>query len=233
VANGDELLGAAMYSSALRAVDASPLEAARFIEKVSTHTRRVVGGATAAAMGVTTALLGNFASAAHSITTDDKYAARQQLLQKRHARTTRQGLRMGVEALATGLRGAAEGAYRDPLEGARARGLGGFLAGMGRGICGLVTKPLAGGAVALSKATEGITSDVKRAAHTAHDDEHMRMRTPRELGSGGGGPHARVLPYPQPPAAAFAYLGLRAAAPDPSAGPLLTKSAAQPTIERR
>ena len=106
---------------------------------------------------------------------------------------------MGLEALRDGIWSAATGAVTQPVEGARSSGLIGFLRGVRNGLGGLLTKPVAGAAVAMAKASEGISSDVKRATYgAAAHDAHVRMRAPRRLGTGE---RARLLPYPRMPAA--------------------------------
>ena len=160
----------------------------------------VVGGTTARVVGVAGVLLGNVAGLANTITPDLEYQQRLQLLRQRHPKTTRQGVRLGLEALKDGFASGSAGVVRAPLEGARADGAVGFVLGLQRGIQGLFTKPLAGAAVFAVKATEGVSSDVMRVTHAQVVDQHVRMRQPRLLGTGQ---QARLLPYPRlPPVAA-------------------------------
>ena len=160
------------------------------------HVAHVVGGTTARVVGVASVLLGNVAGLANTITLDSEYQQRLQLLRQRHPKTTRQGVRLGLEALKDGFASGSAGVVRAPLEGARADGAVGFLRGLQRGIRGLFTKPLAGAAVFAVKATEGVSSDVMRVTHAHVVDQHVRMRQPRMLGTGQ---QARLLPYPRHP----------------------------------
>ena len=178
---------------ALRRVDATSGETKKFLESVTKHTRQVVGGTTAGVVGVAGVLLGHVAGLAQATTWDDEYQERQQLLRQRHPENTRQGLIMGLEALRDGFSSASAGVVRKPMEGAHTGGVAGMLWGLQRGLRGLCAKPLAATAVAATKATEGIASDVMRATHATVLDQHMRMRQPRMLGVGHG---ARILPYP-------------------------------------
>eukprot|EP00966_Prymnesium_polylepis_P175677 4065971-Prymnesium_polylepis.2 len=183
----------ARFSGVGGALENASAETLRVMESFTKQATQAVGGTTARVVGVTSLLLGGIAGVASAIALDEDYQNREQLLQQRAPKTTRQGLRLGFRGLTDGLSSATEGVVLHPLEGARRGGALGFVRGVYRSIHGLVIKPLAGTALLGAKGTEGLASDVIKATHAMVLDQYVRMRQPRLLGSGQ---NSRVLPYP-------------------------------------
>ena len=127
---------------------------------------------------------------------DAAHQQRLQLIRQRQAKTTREGVLLGLEALRSGLSSATTGVVHETLEGARTGEVLGLLRGVQRGVRGLWSKPLAGVAVLAVKTTEGVASDLMRVTHAQVVDQYVRMRQPRMLGTGL---QARLLPYPRLP----------------------------------
>ena len=189
---GSSALGAAL-GSAFRRVDASSAETVRVLEAVTKQATHLVGGTTAGLVGMASAMLGNVGTLASNITLDEQFQERQQLMQQQHPKTTRQGVRMGLRAIADAATSASTDVVLQPWEGARTGGAVGLLRGLYRSLTGLVVKPLAATAVLGAKTAEGLASDLMRATHARGLDQYVRMRQPRELGA----PGARILPYPR------------------------------------
>ena len=68
---------------------------------------------------------------------------------------------MGLEALSEGIIDGVAGVFEQPVRGALDGGAAGFARGAGRGLVGVVAKPLSGLAGLASKTTEGIASDAR------------------------------------------------------------------------
>lgn len=68
------------------------------------------------------------------------------------------------------------GVVTNPLEGARSGGFKGFIVGTGKGLAGLVTKPIAGIADVVIKTSEGFSN-----RHDGKEEEEIgiRVRKPR------------------------------------------------------
>lgn len=67
-----------------------------------------------------------------------------------------------------------------PMEGAERNGISGFFSGLGKGIVGVIAKPVIGVFDLASNVTEGIKNTT-----TVFDDDLDRQRLPRHIGSGG------------------------------------------------
>lgn len=68
---------------------------------------------------------------------------------------------MGFEALSEGIIDGVTGVFEQPVRGAIDGGAAGFAQGIGRGLLGVVTKPMSGLAGFASKTAEGIASDAR------------------------------------------------------------------------
>lgn len=69
----------------------------------------------------------------------------------------------GGEAMAAGLFRGITGVVTKPVEGARDKGLHGFISGIGKGMAGLVLQPVSGAVDMASKAVEGVNASKARA----------------------------------------------------------------------
>ena len=110
-------------------------------------------------------------------------------VQQEKASTAKQGFRMGGRQLADGFLSGAAGIVQQPVRGAMSGGAGGFVNGLGRGLVGAVTKPVAGIAGFTSKWTEGLASDAKKltpdAMKAAQQTRVLRVRQPRRIAIDG------------------------------------------------
>ena len=155
----------------------------------------VFGGGAAGVLNATSAgtkIIGHFASA---LTFDPNYRRRRQLLLQQHAGGTGQGLYLGLEALGDGIIEGVSGVFEQPVRGAMEDGAAGFARGVGRGLVGVVTKPITGLAGLASKATEGLASDARMIApgrRSLQQQLLLRMRQPRLIG-----PDNVLLAYPR------------------------------------
>ena len=91
------------------------------------------------------------------------------------------GVTQGASSLATSFASGVAGVVLQPLEGAERDGVGGFFKGIGKGLVGVVTKPLVGVFDLASNVTEGI-----RNTTTVFDGGNItRIRPPRFVGRDG------------------------------------------------
>eukprot|EP00850_Spirogloea_muscicola_P005223 SM000023S07679 [mRNA] locus=s23:814661:836470:+ [translate_table: standard] len=92
------------------------------------------------------------------------------------------GLREGGEALAKGLFRGVTGILTKPLEGAKSRGVVGFVTGVGKGVIGAAAQPASGVLDLLSKTTNGMNaSRLRLAAAITYEEELSRRRLPRAI----------------------------------------------------
>ncbi|KAF9044538.1 vacuolar protein sorting-associated protein 13 [Hymenopellis radicata] len=115
-------------------------------------------------------------------TFDSEYQARRRMNQRRNKpRHAIYGVAAGGEALASSVASAMEGVLMKPIEGAESGGAFGFFKGVGKGVVGVVTKPVIGVFDLASNVSEGI-----RNTTTVFDNpEKDRMRQPRLVPSDG------------------------------------------------
>jgi len=109
-------------------------------------------------------------------TFDAEYQAKRRMSQRRNRpRHAIYGVTAGSEALASSVASAMEGVVMKPIEGAESEGALGFLKGVGKGLVGVVTKPVVGVFDLASNVSEGI-----RNTTTVFDNpERDRVRVPR------------------------------------------------------
>ena len=101
-------------------------------------------------------------------------------------------LPQGMQAMGLGLVGGVSGVFQEPVRGAMEGGKAGFIKGVGRGLVGVVAKPMSGFAGMVSKTSEGMASDAKRVTVRGKEkDTQLRVRQPREIGA-----DSVLLPYP-------------------------------------
>lgn len=115
-------------------------------------------------------------------TFDSEYQARRRMTQRRNKpRHAIYGVTAGGEALASSVTSAMEGIFMKPLEGAETEGALGFFKGVGKGLVGVVTKPVVGVFDLASNVSEGI-----RNTTTVFDNpERDRVRLPRLVPADG------------------------------------------------
>ena len=157
----------------------------------------VVGGTGAYAFGLVSMVMGGVSNGFGALAIDPQYNARRQLAQQQHVAHSGEGLLLGMQALGHGLIGGVSGVIEQPIRGMAHGGGLGFVKGVGRGLVGIVAKPLSGIAAAVSKTSEGVAADARRVTpgqlFRSRADQH-RVRQPRVIG-----PDGVLLPYPRPP----------------------------------
>lgn len=109
-------------------------------------------------------------------TFDSEYQARRRMTQRRNRpRHAIYGVAAGGEAFASSVTSAMEGVLMKPIEGAESEGALGFFKGVGKGLVGVVTKPVVGVFDLASNVSEGI-----RNTTTVFDNpDRDRVRLPR------------------------------------------------------
>ncbi|KAF8078623.1 vacuolar protein sorting-associated protein 13, partial [Lyophyllum atratum] len=115
-------------------------------------------------------------------TFDSEYQARRRMAQRRNKpRHAIYGVAAGGEAFASSVTSAMEGVLMKPIEGAESEGALGFFKGVGKGLVGVVTKPVIGVFDLASNVSEGI-----RNTTTVFDSpERERVRLPRHVSADG------------------------------------------------
>ncbi|RDB28887.1 Vacuolar protein sorting-associated protein 13 [Hypsizygus marmoreus] len=115
-------------------------------------------------------------------TFDSEYQARRRMAQRRNKpRHAIYGVAAGGEALASSVTSAMEGVLMKPIEGAESEGALGFFKGVGKGLVGVVTKPVIGVFDLASNVSEGI-----RNTTTVFDSpDRDRVRLPRHIPADG------------------------------------------------
>ncbi|KAF9459895.1 vacuolar protein sorting-associated protein 13 [Collybia nuda] len=115
-------------------------------------------------------------------TFDAEYQARRRMTQRRNKpRHAIYGVTAGGEAFASSVTSAMEGVLMKPIEGAESEGALGFFKGVGKGLVGVVTKPVIGVFDLASNVSEGI-----RNTTTVFDSpDRERVRYPRHVSPDG------------------------------------------------
>lgn len=88
------------------------------------------------------------------------------------------GLVKGFSSAGTSLWSGVTGLVRQPYEGAREEGVGGFIVGVGKGAAGLVTKTVSGAVDIVAKTAEGIDNQAKGSERLALASRKMRNPRP-------------------------------------------------------
>jgi vacuolar protein sorting-associated protein 13A/C len=92
----------------------------------------------------------------------------------------------GGEAMAAGLFRGITGVVTKPVEGARDKGLSGFITGIGRGMAGLVLQPVSGAVDLASKAVEGVNASKATVVDLVREGgSGARRRPPLAVGASG------------------------------------------------
>ena len=140
--------------------------------------------------------MGTSSALAH-LTFDTRFKYLRGRAQARRATSTLSGLRIGMGVLGGGV----ATLVTEPLRASRADGVRGLARGLLIGTVGGVAKIVSGGFFLLSKAAEGLASDLHRFDILApsRDVPRLRMRQPRQLLDG------ELLPYPPPTMFAAAF----------------------------
>ncbi|KAF5370222.1 hypothetical protein D9615_010080 [Tricholomella constricta] len=115
-------------------------------------------------------------------TFDSEYQARRRMAQRRNKpRHAIYGVAAGGEAFASSVTSAMEGVLMKPIEGAESEGALGFFKGVGKGLVGVVTKPVIGVFDLAANVSEGI-----RNTTTVFDSpDRERTRLPRHVPADG------------------------------------------------
>ncbi|KAH9849745.1 vacuolar protein sorting-associated protein 13 [Lenzites betulinus] len=115
-------------------------------------------------------------------TMDSEYQLRRRMNQRRNRpRHAIYGVAAGAEALATSVVSGVEGVLLKPIEGAESEGAKGFFKGVGKGLIGVVTKPVIGVFDLAANVTEGIRNTTTVFDNPARD----RVRLPRLVPADG------------------------------------------------
>ncbi|CAK0808004.1 unnamed protein product, partial [Prorocentrum cordatum] len=124
-------------------------------------------------------------------TLDDEYVERQaRARRRRQIGSVQQGVAEAVGDLGEGLGGMLD-VVRRPVRGAREGGVGGFVAGVGKGLVSSVVKPIGAVGRAVAHICAGVAAQVGSAAEGAHREVVRVRRPPRLL----AGPLGAVVEY--------------------------------------
>ncbi|UZJ53507.1 hypothetical protein CBS101457_002827 [Exobasidium rhododendri] len=144
----------------------------------STAVKSIVFGLTDSASKVTGSISQGLASA----TMDREFQARRRMTKFRNKpRHALLGLSAAGQSFFTSVTSGVEGLALRPLEGAEENGAAGFVAGIGRALVGLATKP----AVGFFDAASNITEGVRNTTGLFEKNEIDRVRLPRFIASDG------------------------------------------------
>eukprot|EP00911_Craspedida_sp_UC1_P002454 UC1_evm1s1827 len=128
--------------------------------------------AVAGAAGFVTSITGTIGNSLAVLSMDEDYQRARKHGSARHRSVAGQ-LEHGGAQFAQSLYEGATGIFLQPLKGAKAEGAKGFFKGIGKGLIGVVAKPMAG-------IVDLTTTTVDSLRRLAHDDEHVsRYRLPR------------------------------------------------------
>ncbi|KAL3928092.1 MAG: hypothetical protein SGPRY_002540 [Prymnesium sp.] len=167
----------------------------------------VAGGVSAGFMGVFSTGFKHVGTLAGGLALDPQFERNFEQAYRSHtprsrqekSSTSKQGFRTGRKLLADGFLSGFAGIVQQPVRGALSGGSGGFVNGLGRGLVGAVTKPVAGVAGFASKWSEGIASDAKKLTPDGMREARMsrvlRVRQPRLMSAEGV-----LCAYPPTPA---------------------------------
>ena len=130
--------------------------------------------------------LSTLSSSLASITGDAHFQERSSARRGREETSMAGALIHGGEALGAGLFRGVTGLATKPLEGARDKGLSGFLTGIGRGVAGLVLQPMSGAVDLASKAVEGVNASKASMLDAVRESAgSTRRRPPLAVGAHG------------------------------------------------
>eukprot|EP00850_Spirogloea_muscicola_P018627 SM000173S02996 [mRNA] locus=s173:28246:52241:- [translate_table: standard] len=134
-------------------------------------------------LGNASSALGHMSKGVAALSMDKQFIrSRQHQESKATVEGLGDGLREGGEALAKGLFRGVTGILTKPLEGAKSRGVEGFVTGVGKGIIGAAAQPASGVLDLLSKTTDGMNaSRLRLAAAITYEQELSRRRLPRAI----------------------------------------------------
>eukprot|EP00300_Choanocystis_sp_HF-7_P020341 c20572_g1_i3.p1 GENE.c20572_g1_i3~~c20572_g1_i3.p1 ORF type:complete len:576 (+),score=151.79 c20572_g1_i3:630-2357(+) len=113
-------------------------------------------------------ITGAIGTTAAALTFDSKYQSERD---KRRATDTISGLKSAGMSIVSGFSGGVVGIVESPRQGLKEGGFGGLMKGVGKGMIGLVTKPVSGVADAVSHTTQGISQSLKRGGRTNRERE--------------------------------------------------------------
>ena len=114
------------------------------------------------------------------LTMDSKFQKGRQLASRNRPKHVGHGVAKGAVSLAKGITSGVTGIITQPFEGARHGGFEGFFTGVGKGLLGIVAKPVVGIVDFASNVTEGIKNTT-----TVFEEEIDRQRLPRFIGKDG------------------------------------------------
>ncbi|KAI9014452.1 hypothetical protein CLU79DRAFT_890124 [Phycomyces nitens] len=123
-----------------------------------------------------TGSLGKGLSAA---TMDKKFQDRRRMnLTRNKPKHAMYGVTQGVAYLGTSVASGFVGLVKRPMEGAEESGFGGFMSGVGRGLVGVVTKPVVG----IFDLASNVTAGIRETTTVFDESEFDRERLPRYIG---------------------------------------------------
>ena len=150
-----------------------------FAKGAGKGTGKLLAGIFSGAGGTVSAVTGAVGDGVSKLTMDADYVANRK---KRAARVKKGGVGTGAaeggKALASGIASGLGGLFYQPFKGAKEGGVGGFFGGLGKGLVGVVTKPVAGTLEAVSNLTEGVANSARDAgsARTYNKSGIQRQR---------------------------------------------------------
>lgn len=127
--------------------------------------------------GTASAITNSISKGVAHLAMDKEYVRQRERSGREKPRHVGQGFVLGVEELSTGLYQGLTGVWTAPISGARSKGLGGLVKGVGKGMIGAAVKPGVGLFDLATRTTQGI-----RNTATYFDKDVHRLRAPRGFG---------------------------------------------------
>ncbi|KAL0246218.1 hypothetical protein GEMRC1_007431 [Eukaryota sp. GEM-RC1] len=133
----------------------SPLKT---VEGIGTGVGSVAKHTWQGAFGVVSSLTGSISRLSAGLSMDDDFVRKQSRAKPQHVG---EGFLQGTNSLGRGIWSGVSGIVRQPISGAKNGGFGGAMKGFGKGLVGVVSKPVAGVAGFASSVSEGLKQTVE------------------------------------------------------------------------
>ena len=149
---------------------------------LATGTFSLVKNSLHGAFNAASKVTGSIGKGLAALSMDDEYIARRAAFHQKKPRHLAEGLWQGGKSLFGGIAGGIAGIFMDPVKEARKSGFGGFFKGIGKGLLGVVVKPVTGAVGMVTKTGEGLKNTTTLLDKKASG---ARMRPPRAFGRNG------------------------------------------------
>eukprot|EP00924_Labyrinthula_sp_SR-Ha-C_P011693 snap_masked-scaffold_17-processed-gene-5.35-mRNA-1 protein AED:1.00 eAED:1.00 QI:0/0/0/0/1/1/2/0/2159 len=149
-----------------------------FGKGVTKGTKELLKGTIRSFALVTNNLSNTMGKTVKMLTFDDKYVQRRS---SKNTHNIQDGLKVGGEELVSSVASGVKGIFTSPIEGAKKKGFGGFVKGLGKGVIGAVAKPADGVLNLVAKTTEGAMAQTKPKPEVFVERDLYRTKFPAQL----------------------------------------------------